>query len=319
MGFLDFLFTPWVVFAVLFLVILSKSFRLVPQNRAFVVERFGKYNKSMEAGLNFLIPFVDKVAYNRSLKEQAVDVPSQSAITKDNINLVVDGVLYLKVLDPYKASYGVDDYVYAVTQLAQTTMRSEIGKIELDKTFEEREALNTNIVAAINDAAGPWGVMVLRYEIKDIEPPRTVLDAMERQMKAEREKRAVILESEGERQSAINVAEGEKQAKVLAAEADKAQQILKAEGEAQAIIAVADAKAQALETVGRAANNDNGQKAVQLELAEQAISAKEAIARESSVVLLSDNQSSPSSLVAEAMTIINRLNDKQRKPEEGVI
>ena len=319
MGFLDFLFTPWVVFAVLFLVILSKSFRLVPQNRAFVVERFGKYNKSMEAGLNFLIPFVDKVAYNRSLKEQAVDVPSQSAITKDNINLVVDGVLYLKVLDPYKASYGVDDYVYAVTQLAQTTMRSEIGKIELDKTFEEREALNTNIVAAINDAAGPWGVMVLRYEIKDIEPPRTVLDAMERQMKAEREKRAVILESEGERQSAINVAEGEKQAKVLAAEADKAQQILKAEGEAQAIIAVADAKAQALETVGRAANNDNGQKAVQLELAEQAISAKEAIARESSVVLLSDNQSSPSSLVAEAMTIINRLNDKQRKPEEGVV
>ena len=319
MGFLDFLFTPWVVFAVLFLVILSKSFRLVPQNRAFVVERFGKYNKSMEAGLNFLIPFVDKVAYNRSLKEQAVDVPSQSAITKDNINLVVDGVLYLKVLDPYKASYGVDDYVYAVTQLAQTTMRSEIGKIELDKTFEEREALNTNIVAAINDAAGPWGVMVLRYEIKDIEPPRTVLDAMERQMKAEREKRAVILESEGERQSAINVAEGEKQAKVLAAEADKAEQILKAEGEAQAIIAVADAKAQALETVGRAANNDNGQKAVQLELAEQAISAKEAIARESSVVLLSDNQSSPSSLVAEAMTIINRLNDKQRKPEEGVV
>lgn len=319
MGFLDFLFTPWVVFAVLFLVILSKSFRLVPQNRAYVVERFGKYNKSMEAGLNFLIPFVDKVAYNRSLKEQAVDVPSQSAITKDNINLVVDGVLYLKVLDPYKASYGVDDYVYAVTQLAQTTMRSEIGKIELDKTFEEREALNTNIVAAINDAAGPWGVMVLRYEIKDIEPPRTVLDAMERQMKAEREKRAVILESEGERQSAINVAEGEKQAKVLAAEADKAEQILKAEGEAQAIIAVADAKAQALETVGRAANNDNGQKAVQLELAEQAISAKEAIARESSVVLLSDNQSSPSSLVAEAMTIINRLNDKQRKPEEGVV
>ena len=319
MGFLDFLFTPWVVFAVLFLVILSKSFRLVPQNRAYVVERFGKYNKSMEAGLNFLIPFVDKVAYNRSLKEQAVDVPSQSAITKDNINLVVDGVLYLKVLDPYKASYGVDDYVYAVTQLAQTTMRSEIGKIEFDKTFEEREALNTNIVAAINDAAGPWGVMVLRYEIKDIEPPRTVLDAMERQMKAEREKRAVILESEGERQSAINVAEGEKQAKVLAAEADKAEQILKAEGEAQAIIAVADAKAQALETVGRAANNDNGQKAVQLELAEQAISAKEAIARESSVVLLSDNQSSPSSLVAEAMTIINRLNDKQRKPEEGVV
>ena len=201
------------------------------------------------------------MAYNRTLKEQAVDVPnteseqeeikSQAAITRDNISLIVDGVLYLKVLDPYKASYGVDDYVYAVTQLAQTTMRSEIGKIELDKTFEEREALNNNIVSQINEAAGPWGVMVLRYEIKDIEPPRTVLDAMERQMKAEREKRAAILESEGERQSSINVAEGEKQARVLKAEAEKAEQILKAEGEANAIIAVAEAKAEALNKVRR--------------------------------------------------------------------
>lgn len=308
---LNLVFNFWVGLAVLAIVLVKTSIRFVPQNRAYVVERFGKYNKTMEAGLNFLVPFIDKVGYDRSLKEQAVDVPSQSAITRDNISLVVDGVLYLKVLDPYKASYGVDDYVYAVTQLAQTTMRSEIGKIELDKTFEEREALNTNIVAAINEAAGPWGVQVLRYEIKDIEPPRTVLEAMERQMKAEREKRAVILESEGERQSAINVAEGDKRAKVLAAEADKAEQILRAEGEAQAIIAVADAKAKALEVVGAAAIQETGQKAVQLELAEQAIAAKQAIAKESSVVLLSDDKTGASNIVAEAMTIINALNRKQ--------
>jgi len=313
---LDLAFNFWVGFAILVIVLAKSSLKFVSQNRAYVVERFGKYNKTMEAGLNFLVPFVDKVAYDRSLKEQAVDVPSQSAITRDNISLIVDGVLYLKVLDPYKASYGVDNYVYAVTQLAQTTMRSEIGKIELDKTFEEREVLNTNIVASINEAAGPWGVQVLRYEIKDIEPPRTVLEAMERQMKAEREKRAVILESEGERQSAINVAEGDKRAKVLAAEADKAEQILQAEGEAQAIIAVADAKAKALEVVGSAANTDNGQKAVQLELAEKAIDAKEAIAKQSSVVLLSDEKTGASNIVAEAMTIINTLNDKQRT-EQG--
>ena len=305
---LNLLFNFWVGLAILAIVLVKTSIRFVPQNRAYVVERFGKYNKTMEAGLNFLVPFIDKVAYDKSLKEQAVDVPSQAAITRDNISLVVDGVLYLKVLDPYKASYGVDNYVYAVTQLAQTTMRSEIGKIELDKTFEEREALNINIVAAINEAAGPWGVQVLRYEIKDIEPPRTVLEAMERQMKAEREKRAVILESEGDRQSAINVAEGDKQAKVLAAEADKAEQILQAEGEAQAIIAVADAKARALEVVGAVAVQEAGQKAVQLELAEQAISAKQAIAKESSVVLLSDEKTGASNIVAEAMTIINSLN-----------
>ena len=306
----DLIFNFWVGFAVLLIVLVKSSIKFVPQNRAFVVERFGKYNKTMEAGLNFLVPFIDKVSYDRSLKEQAVDVPSQGAITRDNISLVVDGVLYLKVLDPYKASYGVDNYVYAVMQLAQTTMRSEIGKIELDKTFEEREALNINIVAQINEASAPWGVQVLRYEIKDIEPPRTVLEAMERQMKAEREKRAVILESEGERQSAINVAEGQKRAIVLAAEADKAEQILQAEGEAQAIIAVADARAKALEVVGAVAVEEKGQKAIQLDLAESAIKAKEAIAKESSVVLLSDEKTSASNMVAEAMTIINALNKK---------
>lgn len=308
---LNFLLNFWVGLAILLIILAKQSVKFVPQNMAYVIERFGKYNTTMVAGLNFLIPFFDKIAYLRTLKEQAVDVPSQSAITRDNISLVVDGVLYLKVIDPYKASYGVDNYIYAVTQLAQTTMRSEIGKIELDKTFEEREVLNINIVAAINEAAGPWGVQVLRYEIKDIEPPRTVLEAMERQMKAEREKRASILESEGERQSVINVAEGNKQSKVLAAEADKAQQILRAEGEAQAIIAVADAKAKALEVIGNIAIEERGQKAIQLELASEAIRAKEAIARKSSVVLLNDSKTGAANVVAEAMTIINALNKQK--------
>ncbi len=300
----------WVGLAILIFILLKKSIQFVPQNRAFIVERFGKYNQTMEAGLNFMIPFIDKVSYDRSLKEQAADVPSQGAITKDNISLIVDGVLYLKVLDPYKASYGVDNYAYAVTQLAQTTMRSEIGKIDLDKTFEERDSLNINIVNSINLAAEPWGVQVLRYEIKDIEPPRSVLEAMERQMKAERDKRASILESEGERQSAINVAEGQKRAIVLTAEADRAEQILRAEGEAQAIIAVANAKAKAIETIGKVADTAEGQKAIQLDLAGQAIEAKQAIAKESSVVLLPENQTSASNMVAEAMTIINAINKK---------
>lgn len=307
---LGFIFNFWVGLAVLIFILLKKSMRFVPQNRAFIVERFGKYNQTMEAGLNFMIPFIDKVSYNRSLKEQAADVPSQGAITKDNISLIVDGVLYLKVLDPYKASYGVDNYAYAVTQLAQTTMRSEIGKIDLDKTFEERDSLNVNIVNSINMAAEPWGVQVLRYEIKDIEPPRSVLEAMERQMKAERDKRASILQSEGQRQSAINVAEGQKRATVLTAEADRAEQILRAEGEAQAIIAVADANAKAIETIGKVADTAEGQKAIQLELAGKAIEAKHAIAKESSVILLPENKTGASSIVAEAMTIINTLNKK---------
>ncbi|MBU2880443.1 paraslipin [Psychrosphaera sp. B3R10] len=296
---------------VLIVVLLKSSIKFVPQNRAFLIERFGKFNKSIEAGLNFIVPFIDKVAYDRSLKEQAVDVPSQSAITRDNISLTVDGVLYFRVLDPYKASYGVDNYIFAVIQLSQTTMRSEIGKMELDKTFEERDSLNSNIVSAINDAAAPWGVQVLRYEIKDIVPPSSVMEAMERQMKAEREKRAQVLESEGDRQAAINVAEGQKQAQVLAAEGEKAEQILRAEGEALAIMQVAKAQAEALETVGNIAKTEQGQSAVQLDLATKAIAAKQAIAKESSVVLLPDSSTDASNIVAQAMTIINTLNSKK--------
>ncbi len=310
---LNILFSPAGVILVLVIVTLKSGIKFVPQNRAYVVERFGKYHSTKEAGLNFIIPFIDRIAADRSLKEQAIDVPSQGGITKDNISLSVDGVLYFRVLDPYKATYGVDNYVFAVTQLAQTTMRSELGKMELDKTFEERERLNANIVASINEASAPWGIQVMRYEIKDIVPPASIMDAMEAQMKAERVKRAQILESEGDRQAAINRAEGEKASVVLAAEGQKAQQVLKAEGEAQAILAVAAAQAEALHKIGEAANTDAGQKAIQLDLATKAIAAKEAIARQSSVVLLPDNATDPSSLVAQAMTIINQLNDKSGK------
>ncbi|MGO2354750.1 MAG: SPFH domain-containing protein [Marinomonas foliarum] len=292
---------------VLVIFLLKSSIKFVPQNQAYVIERFGKYQSTKEAGLNFILPFIDRISADRSLKEQAVDVPEQSAITKDNISLHVDGVLYFRVLDPYKATYGVDDYVFAVTQLAQTTMRSELGKMELDKTFEERDVLNTNIVASINDAAGPWGIQVLRYEIKDIVPPQSVMEAMEAQMKAERVKRAQILESEGDRQAAINRAEGEKASVVLAAEADKEEQVLRAEGEAKAIVAVASAQAEALRQVGEAAATEEGQKAIQLDLASKAIEAKRAIAKESSVVLLPDGATEPSAVVAQAMTIIQQM------------
>ncbi len=298
------------VILVLIIAVLRSGIKFVPQNRAFIVERFGKFHSTKEAGLNFIIPFIDRIAANRSLKEQAVDIPSQGGITKDNISLTVDGVLYFRVLDPYKATYGVDDYIFAVTQLAQTTMRSELGKMELDKTFEERDMLNANIVNSINEASQPWGIQVMRYEIKDIIPPASVMDAMEAQMKAERVKRAQILESEGDRQAAINVAEGQKQAVVLAAEADKAEQVLRAEGEAKAILAVAEAQAEALRKVGAAANTEEGQKAIQLDLATKAIEAKQAIARESSVVLLPENGTDTASLVAQGMAIINRMNEK---------
>jgi regulator of protease activity HflC (stomatin/prohibitin superfamily) len=292
---------------VLVVVLLKNSIKFVPQNQAYVVERFGKYQSTKEAGLNFILPFIDRISADRTLKEQAVDVPEQSAITKDNISLRVDGVLYFRVLDPYKATYGVENYVFAVTQLAQTTMRSELGKMELDKTFEERDVLNTNIVASINDAAGPWGIQVLRYEIKDIVPPQSVMEAMEAQMKAERVKRAQILESEGDRQAAINRAEGEKASVVLAAEADKEEQVLRAEGEAKAIVAVALAQAEALRKVGEAAATEEGQKAIQLDLATKAIEAKRAIAKESSVVLLPDGASDAAAVVAQAMTIIQKM------------
>ncbi|REL30912.1 slipin family protein [Thalassotalea euphylliae] len=307
---LNYVFTVQFALLVFVLVVLKSGIKFVPQNRAYVIERFGKYTRTLESGLNFLVPFIEQISADRSLKEQEVDVPSQSAITKDNITLTVDGVLYFRVLDPQKATYGVDDYNFAVTQLAQTTMRSEIGKMELDKTFEERDAINAAIVNAINEAAGTWGVQVLRYEIKDIMPPNSVMNAMEQQMKAEREKRATVLESEGLKQAEINKAEGEKQAKILAAEADKREQVLKAEGEAEAIIKVANAQAEAIEKIGEKAATQEGQKAVELELATKAIGAKEAIAKDSTVVLLPDGSTEAGSLVAQATSILNVMKQK---------
>jgi regulator of protease activity HflC (stomatin/prohibitin superfamily) len=306
----NYILTVEVAIIILVLVLLRSSIKFVPQNRVFVIERFGKFQSTKEAGLNFILPFIDRISADRSLKEQAVDVQEQSAITKDNISLMVDGVLYFRVMDPYKATYGVEDYAFAVIQLAQTTMRSELGKMELDKTFEERDILNLNIVTAINQAAGPWGIQVMRYEIKDIIPPGSIMEAMEAQMKAERVKRAQILESEGDRQSAINRAEGQKAAVVLAAEADKSQQILRAQGEASAIVAVAEAQAESLRKVGEAANTEQGQKAIQLDLATRAIEAKKAIAKESSVILLPDSGTDIASVVAQATSIINAMTKK---------
>ncbi|WP_432455322.1 SPFH domain-containing protein [Agarivorans sp. QJM3NY_29] len=304
----DYVLTVQVALLIFALFVLKSSIKFVPQNEAWVIERFGKYQSTKEAGLNFLLPMIDQVAARRTLKEQAFDIPSQAAITKDNISLTVDGVLYFRVLEPYKATYGVEDYVFAITQLAQTTMRSEIGKIELDKTFEERDTLNAEIVNSINEASASWGVAVMRYEIKDITPPASIMDAMESQMRAERERRAKILESEGEKAAAINIAEGQKQSRVLAAEAEKQEQVLNAQGEAQALIAVADAQAQAINTIGASAATEQGQKAVQLDLATKAIEAKLAIAKESTVVLLPDSSSEAGSLVAQATSILNTLN-----------
>ena len=305
---IEYLLTWQTALFIFLLATLKGGIKFVPQNRAYVIERFGKYTRTLSSGLNFIVPFVEQIGADRSLKEQAHDVPSQSAITKDNITLTVDGVLYFRVLDPVKASYGVDDYAFAVTQLAQTTMRSEIGKMELDKTFEERDLINSAIVAAINEAGESWGVQVTRYEIKDIMPPGSVMAAMEQQMKAEREKRATVLESEGQKESEINRAEGEKRARILAAEADKQEQVLNAEGSATAIMKVAEAQAASIEMIGQKASTKEGTKAVEFELATNAIKAKEAIAKESTVVLLPDSSTEAGSLVAQATSILNVMN-----------
>lgn len=293
------------------LIVIGKAIVIVPQNATYVVERLGKYNDTLTAGMQFVVPFIDRIAYRLSLKEDAIDIPSQVAITRDNISLTIDGVLYYKVLEPYKAAYGIENYEYAVIQLAQTSMRSEIGKLELDRTFEERDTLNARIIDAINQASAAWGVQVMRYEIRDIQPPASVLDAMEKQMRAEREKRAAILDSEGKRQAAINLAEGDKQATVLAAEAQRQQQVLKAEGEARSIELVAAARANALKTIGEAANSAQGQAAVQLDLATEAIAAKKEIARKSTVVLMDNEKSNTANTVAEALSIVAALTQAQ--------
>ncbi|MEM5947144.1 stomatin-like protein [Spirochaetia bacterium 38H-sp] len=259
-------FILWLVFTIFFRLI-----RIVPEQEAWIVEQFGKYRKTLGAGLHIIIPIIQKVAYKHTLKEQVIDVSPQSCITKDNVQVTVDGVLYLKVVDPVKASYGINNYIYASIQLSQTTMRSEIGKIELDNTFSERDTINNNIVKAVDVASDPWGVKVTRYEIKDITPPLSVLESMEQQVMAEREKRAQILESEGEREANINTAKGEKQSAINTSEGEKIARINKAEGEAYYIRTVAEATAESLEEVSKAIAEPGGKQAVKLKIAQDFI------------------------------------------------
>ncbi|OPJ75423.1 stomatin-like protein 2, mitochondrial [Patagioenas fasciata monilis] len=283
----------------------------VPQQEAWVVERMGKFHRILEPGLNFLIPLLDRIRYVQSLKEIVINVPEQSAVTLDNVTLQIDGVLYLRVMDPYKASYGVEDPEYAVTQLAQTTMRSELGKLSLDRVFRERESLNANIVDAINQASDCWGIRCLRYEIKDIHVPPRVKESMQMQVEAERRKRAMVLESEGTRESAINVAEGQKQAQILASEAQKAEQINKAAGEANAVLVKAKAKAEAIQLLAAALAQQHGSAAASLSVAEQYVSAFSKLAKDSNTILLPTNTGDVTNMVAQALSIYSTLTKPQ--------
>ncbi len=290
--------------ALLAVITLAKTARVVPQQSAYVVERLGKYHNTLNAGFHILVPFVDAVCYKHSLKETAIDIPEQICITRDNVQVGVDGVLYLKVLNPERASYGISDYQFALTQLAQTTLRSEIGKIDLDRTFEERTNINIQVVNELDKASEPWGVKVLRYEIKNITPPKDVLNAMEKQMRAEREKRAVVLTSEGQRDAAINEAEGEKQQVIKASEAKKQQQINEAEGAAAAIMAIATATAEGLRTVAESTQIPGGFEAVQLRVAEQYIGKFGELAKANNTLVLPANVADVGSMLALAMNVI---------------
>jgi regulator of protease activity HflC (stomatin/prohibitin superfamily) len=294
-----------IVFAVVAILFIARSIKIVPQQSAWVVERLGKFTGSLPAGLNFIIPFLDRVAYKHSLKEIPLDVPSQVCITKDNTQLEVDGILYFQVTDPQRASYGSSNYIMAITQLAQTTLRSVIGKLELDKTFEEREIINAQIVAAIDDAALNWGVKVLRYEIKDLTPPAEILRAMQAQITAEREKRALIAASEGRRQEQINIATGAREAAIARSEGDKQAAINTAEGEAAAILTVANASAQAIERIGLAIQQPGGVNAVQLQVAEKAVEAYSQVAANSQTTLIvPSNMSETAGLVGTVMKLM---------------
>jgi regulator of protease activity HflC (stomatin/prohibitin superfamily) len=292
--------------ALLVLIVIGKTAVVVPQQSAYVVERLGKYAATLDAGFHILLPFIDRIRYKHSLKETAIDIPEQVCITRDNVQVSVDGILYLKVLNPQRASYGISDYNFALIQLAQTTLRSEIGKIELDRTFEERTNINVQVVNELDKASDPWGVKVLRYEIKNITPPKGVLDAMEKQMRAEREKRAVILTSEGERDAAINQAEGEKQQVIKASEAKKQQQINEAEGAASAILAIAQATAEGLRRVAETIQIPGGQEAVQLRVAEQYITKFGELAKTTNTLILPATVSDVGSMIALAMNAIRQ-------------
>ncbi len=299
-------FAFWVSIAVAVVVVLVifKTAVVVPQQSAYVVESLGKYSRTLRAGFHILIPFIESAAYKHSLKELAFDIPEQVCITNDNVQVGVDGVLYLQVMDPERASYGITDFAFAISQLAQTTLRSEIGKIALDRTFEERSSINANVVAELDKASDPWGVKVLRYEIKNINPPHDVLSAMEKQMRAEREKRAVILTSEGERDAKINEAEGEKQQVIKQSEAAKQQQINEAEGEAEAILAVATATAEGLRRVASSLITDGGDAAMKLRVAEAYVQQFGNLAKEGNTLVVPANLSDLTSMIALATNVI---------------
>ncbi len=288
----------------LVIVVIARTAVVVPQQSGYVVENLGKYSRTLRAGFHILIPFIERIAYRHSLKERASDIPEQVCITKDNVQVGVDGVLYLQVLDPERASYGIHDYVFAISQLAQTTLRSEIGRIDLDRTFEDRAAINANVVSELDKATDAWGVKVLRYEIRNITPPGDVLEAMEKQMRAEREKRAVILESEGVRDAQINRAEGDKQKVIKESEAKRQQQINEAEGEAQAILAVANATAEGLARVAQAVSAPGGHEAMQLRIAEQYVEQFGRIAKEGNTLVVPANLSDVASMLALATRVL---------------
>ncbi len=293
------------VLAILAIIIIIKTAVIVPQQNAYVIESLGRYARTLRAGFHILVPFLDRVAYKHTLKEQAVDVPEQLCITSDNVQVGVDGVLYLQIMDAQAASYGIADYLFAITQLAQTTLRSEIGKIELDKTFEERGHINLRVVEELDRASDPWGVKVLRYEIQNINPPVDVVSAMEKQMRAEREKRATILQSEGERDARINEAEGEKQQVIKQSEATREQQINEAQGEAAAILAIAEATAAGLTKVADALNADGGDKAMQLRVAENYLERFGSLAKEGNTLIVPANLSDMTSMIGAATRVLD--------------
>ncbi|HEX4843615.1 MAG TPA: stomatin-like protein [Limnobacter sp.] len=295
-----------IVILILAIVFVSQALRIVPQQSAWVVERLGKYDRTLSAGLNFLVPFIERVSYKHSLKEIPLDVPSQVCITRDNTQLQVDGILYFQVTDAMKASYGSSDYISAVTQLAQTTLRSVIGKMELDKTFEERDLINATIVNALDEAALNWGVKVLRYEIKDLTPPREILQAMQAQITAEREKRALIAASEGRKQEQINIANGERESAIARSEGDRIAAINRAQGEAGAIKEIAEATAEAVRKVASAVQEPGGIEAVNLKVAEQYIEAFAGVAKQGNTLILPADLSNMGAMVATAMQVVKQ-------------
>ena len=295
-----------IVLAVIAIIFIARSLKIVPQQNAWVVERLGKFDRTLTPGLSLLVPFVDRVAYKHSLKEVPLDVPSQVCITKDNTQLQVDGILYFQVTDPMRASYGSSDYLMAITQLAQTTLRSVVGKMELDKTFEERDLINASVVNALDEAAMTWGVKVLRYEIKDLTPPAEILRSMQAQITAEREKRALIAASEGRRQEQINIATGEREAFIARSEGEKQAEINNALGEAAAITAVADATADAIRKIAAAIQQPGGEQAVQLKVAEKAVDAYAQLAKANNTMIVPGNMSEVSALIGTAMALMNK-------------